>query len=221
MPIAIFYHCLFALDGEICLKALDVVHEQMSQLKAVGLEEAAEEIHVGVNGDGESQFFRALLPDKAQVTYHGLESKSENLTCLMLEKWAKTHPGWQVLYFHAKGATHPKGSPMELHRDLWRRRMMYHCVGNWQQCVHDLKYYDACGCHWRSGWLDGTQHYFSGNFFWVRSEFWATIPSIYNRARIQMSGIDSFESRFEAEVIIGNGPRVPHVRCYYDGDIGT
>jgi hypothetical protein len=223
-PIAIFFHGLFFMGDppEPSDKALAVVSEQMAQLKASGLEAAAAEIHVGINGGEESELFRGLLPEKAQVTYHGLQSKSENLTCVMMENWVKTHPGWAVLYFHSKSATHAIGSSYGQMADTWRRRMMQHCVEDWQQCVNDLDQYEAVGCHWltKQGW-DQSQHYFAGTFFWVRSEFWATIPSIFTRQRIKDSGIDSLESRYEAEVIIGNGPRLPSVRNYYDGGIGT
>jgi len=222
--IAIFYHCLFFMGDppDLSEKALLVVREQMDALKASGLEDAAQEIHIGVNGGEESEMCRDMLPAKAQVTYHGLQSKSENLTCVMMENWVKTHPGWAVLYFHSKSATHAIGSSYGEYADNWRRRMMYHCVENWRQCVSDLDQYEACGSHWLTGqgW-DKSQHYFAGTFFWVRSEFWATIPSIYTRQRIKDSGIDSLESRYEAEIILGNGPRLPSVKNYYSGAIGT
>lgn len=194
----------------------------MQQLKSSGLEDAAEEIHCGINGGEESEFFREMLPSKAQVTYHGLQSKSENLTCVMMENWVKTHPGWAVLYFHAKSSTHALGSTYGNFADNWRRRMMFHCVTNWRQCVADLESVEACGCHWLTGQgHDRSQHYFAGTFFWVRSDFWAAIPSIFTRQRIKDSGIGSLESRYEAEVIIGNGPRLPRIVNYYAGPIGS
>lgn len=224
MRIAIFYHCLFFIGDppDVCEKALHVVEEQMAQLKTSGLEDAAEEIHIGVNGGEESEFFRGMLPAKAQVMYHGLQSKSENLTCVLMENWVKMHPGWLVFYFHAKSSTHALGSAYGGFADNWRRRMMHHCVTNWRQCVDDLERYEACGCHWLTGQgHDHSQHYFAGTFFWVRSDFWATIPSIFTRQRIKDSGIASLESRYEAEVIIGNGPRLPRVQNYYAGPIGS
>ncbi len=100
--------------------------------------------------------------------------------------------------------------------------MMHYCVTHWQHCVKDLESYEAVGCHWLTGqgW-DKSQHYFAGNFYWVRSEFFSTIPSIYTRKRIKDSGIASLESRYEAEVIMGNGPRLPYFKNYYAGPIGT
>lgn len=222
-PIAIFYHCLFQLGDEILPNALDVVTEQMVALKGSGLEDAATEIHCGVNGGVESEVYaKGLLPPKASIKYHGLQSRSENLTLVGMENWVKTHPGWAVLYFHAKGSTHALGSSYGTFAGNWRKRMMHYCVNNWQFCVKDLETYEAVGCHWLSGqgW-DHSQHYFAGTMFWVRSEFWATIPSIFTRQRIKDSGIASLESRYEAEVILGNGPRLPIIKNYYAGAIGT
>jgi len=222
-PIAVFYHCLFQIGDEILPSALAVVQEQMTQLKESGLEDAAAEIHCGVNGGKESEVYgQAMLPAKAHITYHGLKSRSENLTLVLMENWVKTHPGWSVLYFHAKGSTHAMGSEYGTFAGNWRRRMMHYCVKHWRYCVKDLETYEAVGCHWLTGqgW-DRSQHYFAGTFFWVRSEFWATIPSIFTRQRIKDSGIESLESRYEAEVIMGNGPRLPFIKNYYAGPIGT
>lgn len=224
-PIAVFYHTLFVLGDppQLLESAVHVVNEQMTALKESGLEAAAEEIFVGVNGGKESEDFAiAWLPQKAKITYHGLQSRSENLTLVMLENWVKTHPNWAVLYFHAKGATHANGSHYGTFSGNWRHRMMHYCVTNWRYCVRDLDDYEAVGCHWltEQGW-DKSQHYFAGNCYWVRSEFFASIPSIFTRARIKESGIGSLESRYEAEVILGNGPYVPHIKNYYAGPIGT
>jgi hypothetical protein len=44
---------------------------------------------------------------------------------------------------------------------------------------------------------------------------------VTTRQRIKDSGIDSIDSRFEAEVILSIGPRLPKVKNYYAGGIGT
>lgn len=97
--------------------------------------------------------------------------------------------------------------------------MMQHLVLNWQQCVSDLGCHEALGCHWQRG-LDETQHYFAGNFYWCRAAFFATIPSMFQRECIKRYGIKSVESRYEAEVVIGNGPRLPIIRDYANHSVG-
>ena len=213
-PIAIFYHSVFFLGEppEPSARAISVTDWQMKIMKGSGLEESAKEIYCGINGGEESEpIAEALLPKKALKIYHGLQSHGENRTVILMQEWALTHPDWLVLYFHPKGCTH---APGEGGVDGWRDRMMYYCVQQWRQCVHDLRTFEAVGCHWMG---DGVHNYFAGTFFWVRSEFWATIPSIMNRARIKESGIDPTISRHEAEVVIGCGPRLPVIKDYFPG----
>jgi hypothetical protein len=226
MRIAIFHHSLFVLGDppEMLPAALEIVCDQMEALRSSGLLDAAEEMHCGVNGGQESEMFaNGLLPKKAQITYHGLQSRNENSTLLMLEKWVPNHLDWYVLYFHSKGASHATGSAYGSFANRWRLRMEQHCLHGWRQCVEDLDAgYEACGCHWLTGqgW-DRSQHFFAGTFFFVKASFWATIPSLLTRQRIKDSGITALESRYESEVIMGNGPRLPRVKNYYDGEIGT
>jgi hypothetical protein len=188
----------------------------MAALKSSGLEDAASEIYCGVNGGAESEgYAECLLPKKSHKVYHGLESKAENLTIVMLENWCKTHDDWNVLYFHAKGATHALGSPYgEGTSKPWRQRMMRDLVVNWRECVAALDWgYDIACSTWMWGAADGTQHIPAGNFLWVKSSFAKKLPSIFHRDRIKLSGIASLESRYEAEVYWGNGPR-PNVKQF-------
>lgn len=221
-PIAIFYHCLFALGEppEILNNAISVIQEQMSLLKSTGLEDQAEEIHVGINGGVESEYLaEALLPIKSKKVFHGLQCRNECRTIAQMEKWILEkfipgHEDFYVLYFHAKGSTHPPGDEF---RTRWRNCMTRHLIHNWRTCVDDLdRGYDAVGCHWMVPPATPVgQHIFGGNFFWARASFLDTLPSIYDRDRIKVSGIDSFESRYEAEVWIGNGNRIPNVKDYH------
>ena len=214
--IAVFFHCLFFYGDPPVLipNALSIVFEQMQALKDSGLLDACDELIVGVNGGPESEAVaRRVLPEKAHIVFHGLQSRSENLTLIEIEKWAPKHPNWNILYFHTKGVTHVPGSVYHNVATEWRRSMMMDLVTNWRTCVSDLHDHDiACSC-WEWGMCDGTQNIPPGNFLWLRSNFAIQLPSLYTRARIQQSGISSFESRFEAEVKWGNGPR-PTVKQY-------
>lgn len=222
LKIAIFYHGLFyfGTPPELSFNALDIVQEQWNQVQTSGLLDAASEIIIGINGGPESEeVARLVFPAKAKLVLHGLESKAENLTIVEMEKWVPSHPDWYVLYFHSKGVTHAADSQYGKYSASWRRTMMGHLVGNWRNCVEDLRNgYEAAGCNWLTGmgW-DKSQNIFGGNFFWARASFLSTLPSIYARQRIKDSGIASAESRYESEVWIGNGPRLPVVRVYHPG----
>ena len=216
-PIAIFYHGLLALGDppSILENAITVIREQMTLLQTCGLADAADEIHAGINGGIESEYLaEALLPMKSQKVFHGLQCRNECRTIAQMEKWLPGHEDWYVLYFHAKGSTHPRGDDFSTR---WRNCMTRHSIHNWRTCVADLERgHEAVGCHWMVPPATPVgQHIFGGNFWWARASFLATLPSIYERDRIKVSGIDSFDSRYEAEVWIGNGPRIPNVKDYH------
>ena len=225
IPIIVFYHCLFRIGVEILPSAQRIVFDQMRVLKSSGLLDACDEFRVGVNGGPESEpLVEALIPKKAIVTYHGLQCRNELRTLLMIEDWCNNFkPEAYILSFHSKGASHAPDSEYGNNMSKpWRTRMMKECVEKWRFCVRDLETHEAGGCHWLTGqgW-DHSQHYFAGTFFWVRSSFFRTIPSVMTRQRIKDSGVDSIESRYEVEVHLGNGPRLPIVSNRYAGPITT
>lgn len=222
----VFYHAyLFSgTPPDLLPNAFNVVADQMKRLKTSGLADAASEIIIGLNGGEESREVMSLIaPEKAKIVLHGLESKCENPTIVVMEEWLKANL-WEsnILYFHAKGSSHDPATHYGDFDRRWRERMMFHCVDNWRQCMEDLKQVEAVGAHWLTGQgHDHSQHYFAGTFWWCRASFLRTIPSIMTRERIKMSGIGAAESRYEAEVVLGNGPRLPVIKNYYAGSIGT
>ena len=221
-PCAIFFHGLFFIgDPPVRLpSAFNIVYEQILQLRNSGLWDVASEIHIGINGSQESiPVGKSIFPDKANVTYHGLQSRSENITIVMIEEWVKTHPGWIVLYLHSKGATKSPGTRESRMATAWRTAMMWDLVDGWRQCVHQLTAHDVVCSHWMWEQCDGSQHISPGNFWWATSDFLATLPSILKRERIKTSGLGAEESRFEAEVWIGNGRR-PVVKALRSLHIG-
>lgn len=217
-PLCVFFHGLFHLGDRALPNAGCIISDQITQMINSQLWDTADEIHFGINGGEESKSVaRAIIPKKATVTYHGLDSKNENATIVMIEEWVKTHPGWDVLYLHGKGASHDPGTHYaENVAKPWRESMMQDLVLNWRQCVADLETHDVACMVWLSeqGW-DKSQFYAAGTFFWATSDFLAKLPSIYLRERIKQDGIGAATSRFEAEVWIGNGPR-PRVKAYRD-----
>lgn len=207
-PIAIFFHGLFFLGDRHLPQAGCIISDQITQMVDSGLWDAAQEIHFGINGGTESEgIAKAIIPAKAQVVFHGLQNRNENLTVIMACEFAKTHPGWNILYVHAKGASHDPNSGDGKFRTLWREGMMQDLVINWRDRVTDLETHNIVCSSWMWNMADGTQHIPAGNFLWVTSEFAAQLPSIYLRDRIKVSGIMSHESRYEAEVFWGNGLR--------------
>lgn len=212
-PIAIFYHCVFQIEGKELPSAGPIAREQMTALENSGLLDAADQLQVSINDSPETGVPGSLvepffLHPKTKLTYHGQQCRTELRTILMLEKFIKENGDeWLVFYHHAKGSTHPVGHEMSTR---WRRCMQRHLVTNWRQCVRDLETVESVGCHWMEPpATPATQYIWAGNFWWARNSFLKTLPSLMERERIKVSGIDSLESRYEAEVWIGNGPRPP------------
>lgn len=216
-PIALFYHCLF-LGGDppqLFPAAPAIILRQMTELEKSGLLAAASHFCVGINGGDESRKIAdKCLPGTAHKVFHGLQCKNENRTILELEKWLPFHDDWNVLYFHSKGATHSLDDPMAA---AWRGCMMKHCVTNWRRCVQDLDSgHDMVGVHWMEppATPEG-QYIFAGTFNWSKASYLLTLPSLMQRDRIKVSGLDAPISRYEAEVYFGNGPVKPHVKDYH------
>jgi hypothetical protein len=216
-PIALFYNGLFVLGDppRHLPNAGCIVSNQITQMINSGLWDAATKIYFGINGGNESvPIAKSIIPAKAKITYHGLKNRNENATIMQLWEGAKTHPGWNVLYLHAKGASHDPQSDYGRSSAAWREGMMQDLVVNWRQCVADLeKGYDIVCSHWMWNMADGSQHIPAGNFLWVTSDFVAKLPSMLLRERIKQDGLGALASRYEAEVFWGNGPR-PNVLSY-------
>lgn len=220
-PILVFYHALFCLGNppELLPQAIEIVCEQMAGLKQSGLEDAASEICIGVNGDPDSAAFSELLPQNALVVYHGLQCKSENRTIQLIEERVKKlEREAYVCYFHVKGASFPPGDSF---RSRWRNRMFRCVVLGWRDCVEALDNgADACGCHYlRPENYPGLVEfeYFGGNFFWSKASFLKTLPPIAESPAVKQHGIDAFESRYESEGWIGRGSRRPKVMDFSPG----
>lgn len=220
VPIVVFYHCVFHIDGNLLPASMPIVRDQMAALKESGLEDAASEIHIGVN---DSELITNLFPKKANVVYHGTKCRTELRTLLMVEEWCRSRAGEaHCLYFHAKGSSHAIGTEYANFAAKWRKRMMGTCVEQWRLCVKLLERYEAVGAHWlEQQGSDKSQFFFAGNFYWVRASFFRTLPSIVTRDRIKLSGIDSPESRYESEVVLSIGKRLPTIKNLYSGPIGT
>jgi hypothetical protein len=213
--IAVWYHGLFYLDGEFLPNAFNIAQWQMAVMEASGLTDTADEIYCGVNGGDESvAFAETVFPEKSVKLYHGLQCHTEIRTIMHMQKTMTGRKGWKIFYHHCKGAFHSPGEKMIIN---WRNCMTNHLVTNWMNCVNALNNgKDSAGCHWLEGQVDGTMCLFGGNFFWVTSDFLNTLPPIENNPRIPiMGGVDAVESRFESEVILGTGPRMPKVRDFH------
>ena len=208
-PIAVFYHCLLSSKHRDIPQdyAFNLIANQMDALKQSGLEAAAQEIYIGVNGPAnDAMGVACLAPDKATVMHNGEGATTEIPTLNILRDWASANPGWNVLYHHTKGVSTPNQA------DGWRRRMENVCVWGWQECLKGLdRGADAAGAHWLTperypGSIQSP--FFGGTFWWAKTDYINTLPPLPEA---------KWENRYEAETWIGKGPRRPRVVDFYPG----
>lgn len=211
MKIAVFYHCKICgwgiPDSDFAVR---LVASQMDALNKSGLADAADEIHVGINGGTyPAATLRNLAPKKAFLHVHGDDATSEIPTLRVLQdEWLRGKQGWYVLYHHSKSVTHPNHALYE----NWKNRMQGVCVMRWRECVADLDAgYEAVGCHW----LTGQQYpgvicipFFGGTFWWATANYLMQLPTLPPA---------TWGGRGEAECWIGRRRPYPKVKDYIPG----
>lgn len=209
MKIAVWYHCKLSGDGIPDTNlSLNILCEQMTALKQSGLAEAADELHLCLNGpESDLLLVAALCPNKSKIVAHGPGKKSELPTLSLMRKWLPDHPGWLVCYHHSKGVTMREWGKIDIEfKALHRRTMERFVIWNWKQCVADLERgYEAVGCNLvhpiKRNHLPG--RFFAGNFWWATANYLITLPSIPDNCR----DFNNVGERCIAEGWVGSSPR--------------
>lgn len=81
-------------------------------------------------------------------------------------------PEDHVLYLHSKGVTQ-FGTPREAPVADWRYALLYHLVGRHRECREKLaEGFQTVGMNYRGG----ARPHLSGNFWWVRGDYFLTLP---------------------------------------------
>jgi hypothetical protein len=202
MKIAIFYHTF-----QSGMSAF-VYQQQMHRLYCSGLIDAADYIHIGVNGDKE--LFN--VPEKAKVVYN-TNWKEETETLVALKNFAYENPDHKILYFHMKGT-----SKETLVANAWRLMMEYFVIDRWKDCVKYLEDYDCAGANlnpvgvtlWPNGEIshpvEGTYN-FTGNFWWSNAKHIQTLDHKFL----------SSNYRIDRELWIGSNPNSNPKSIYQPG----
>lgn len=206
MPIKVFYFIAPMNDW------MPVVREQGAILRASGLAEAAEEIHIAFAGrprQARALDIASLVHPKAKLSYFSRLDQYEFPAMHML--YHNTRPCDRVLYIHTKGVSHRQ--PWRKGADEWRRYMMWGCVERWRECVQALEGHDIAGVQWtrldaQYAAICGAPEVFAGNFWWARGQYIADIGAC------EFSG-----TRFQAEGWIARGkPRVADLHNLTGGE---
>jgi hypothetical protein len=101
----------------------------------------------------------------------------------------------KILYLHTKGVTTPNNQCII----DWRKYMTYFNVVKYQDCLDSLNSYDACGVDF----FEEPAKHFSGNFWWVNSNYIKTLPSINEISNLNYPSV--LTTRHNAEFWLGMG----------------
>jgi hypothetical protein len=202
MKLAIFYH---TFQNEI---SAFIYQQQINRLYVSGLMDAADYMHIGVNGSHD--MFN--VPSKANVVYNK-NWKEETETMIALKDFAYENPDYKILYFHMKGAS--KGT---LVANAWRLMMEHFVIDKWKECLFYLSDYDCVGANLNSVgetlWCDGTRtkpvegtYNFTGNFWWSNAKHIQTLDHKFLYS----------DYRIDRELWIGSNPHSNPKSIYQPG----
>jgi len=169
----------------------DFYYDQMSYIQQIGLYDACEFIDVFVKG-------RNPLPqlgDKFNnVTYLGdleedrIHNKKQYRAYNHIQQrmwlFANANPDYKVLFFHSFGISHTDPSRKQ-YRYAWRKYMEKLVLGEWQDCLRLLTYYDCVGTDWlETAWYKEetvgirAPHY-QGFFWWANASYLKTLDPLF------------------------------------------
>jgi len=155
-----------------------VVEEQLLKLRASGLWNRTRRIFVGLLGPRPEEF--DFADDKLEVVYRSADiGQAEFPTLEFLQHFCK-EKDCLVYYIHTKGVFHLS----ETTRD-WRHLMEHFVIQRHEECTQSLVDHDLCGVNWNVASLGP---HFSGNFWWARSAYVRTLPSLASLRREMPSG---------------------------------
>lgn len=140
----------------------------MKKIVDSNLYEHVDQIYINCIGSTSTNPFSYLK----KVIFHHNESGLETFeisTQEIIHKFSKETPKYNVLYLHTKGV----GKEINECIEDWVNYMAYFLIEKWRTCVQELESNDTIGVDLRP---QPVLHY-SGNFWWARSEYLATLPS--------------------------------------------
>lgn len=178
-PIYGVYHVYCARGWQLLASA------QLKTLRESGLLAATRKLYVSIIAPGEEDveaFLRLADSDKVElVAIHQDPSRYEYPALEHLQRVAKRED-CLLYYFHSKGISYQSVETGDrLYRSFlrkitaWREMLEYFVFEEWQVAVNALSAgYDTYGCY---QWPPKAYTMFSGNFWWVTSDYARRLPS--------------------------------------------
>lgn len=185
----------------------EIVEEQLSKLVRSGLYDEATEIYYGAYANDNFQLYKFInvvkfwdLKNKIRIVIHPFND-GEKQTMILLQETIKSYPDAYVLYYHTKGITSKLNHPDEpnfSYRNVesWRHAMEYFNIEEWKTCIQELSIgpTNTLGIFYVGDSGFPYKYFFSGNFWWAKSSYLDTLPSMKER-----------DNRMGCELWIGTG----------------
>lgn len=177
MAIKVFFHICAITRAEA------VVRNMVRIIQFSGLYDAAEKIYCYISG--EEEIIQRI------VTYLGTsgnkftvmktaphDTSYERLTLEDIHHHVTETD--RILYIHSKGVS--PNHQTDLHElqciDDWCDAMMYYLVRHYRKCLEYLEKYDTVGINLKLKGRDSPcENHWSGNFWWVRGDYFLTLPT--------------------------------------------
>jgi len=190
--IAIFYHVYQYGDywKELFVK-------QMTRLQQSGLYDAADYIHIGVNGS--YRIPSNLLKIDVIKTNKNIDSEKDTLVDLW--NFCKENPEYRVFYFHIKGvrvykmpkdaySVDDQGRPAK-DDDAWRDYMEEINIDSWREISQKLDTHDCAGTEFHKfaalGGKTMKYPHYSGNFWWANASYIKQLDVNFLHQEIEIS----------------------------------
>jgi hypothetical protein len=189
MPNAVFFH--IATIGSY----VSIMNEMVGCINSSGILNNVDFVGLGVVGNGPVTVHSPKFP----ILYRNADvKKCEFITLKSLQDYCKRNHSSKVLYIHTKGVSTPANPCI----DDWRKYMSYFLIEKYKDCISYLDEFDTVGVDWRT---DPVPH-FSGNFWWAKGGYIASLPCIEGLSRPDAPHVISV--RHNAEFWIGmNKPK--------------
>lgn len=148
----------------------NVFSSQMDKLIASGLYEKCKKITVTLVG---RDVAGVRFPwEKVEIGHRSSNVKEYEFPALRLIHALCITTDCFVLYLHSKGVS--KRGQVRQRMDDWRNYMEYFIIEKHQVCIEALRTHDTCGVNWKNR----PYPHYSGNFWWARSDYIRTLPSV-------------------------------------------
>ena len=177
MAIKIFFHICAITRAEI------VVKNMIRSIHFSGLYDEVDKIYCYLSGDIDTikNVYEIIITSGSKfciMKCHPNDTSYERLTLEDIHNHIDKYD--KILYIHSKGVSqyHQEDAARIKCIDDWCDMMLYYLVRHYRICIDKLEEYDTVGvCFKKSGIRNEHRPHWSGNFWWVRGDYFLSLPT--------------------------------------------